>query len=65
MTSQIGQLAAQPGSAELKQAVLSSLDNLQTQLNAPFLSALATGFASAQTGVSNATAGNMGGALSG
>ena len=63
MTSQIGQLAAQPGSAELKQAVLSSLDNLQTQLNAPFLSALATGFASAKTGVSNATAGNMGSAL--
>ncbi|WP_395707308.1 transglutaminase domain-containing protein [Casimicrobium huifangae] len=63
LTAQIGQLAAQPGSAELKQAVLSSLDNLQTQLNAPFLSALAAGFASAQTGVSNATAGNMGSAL--
>jgi hypothetical protein len=63
MTSQIGQLAAQPGAPELKQAVLASLDNLQTQLNAPFLSVLAAGFASAQTGVSNATAVNMGSAL--
>ncbi|MBL8309875.1 MAG: hypothetical protein JNL19_05585 [Burkholderiales bacterium] len=63
LTSQIGQLAAQPGSAELRQAVVASLDNLQTQLNAPFVAPLATGFASAQATVASANAGAMGAAL--
>lgn len=63
MTSQIGQLAAQPGAAEMRQAVLASLDNLQTQLNAPFLTSLAAGFSNAQTAIAGAGSSTMGTAL--
>ncbi len=63
MTSQIGLLATQPGADERRQAVLASLDNLQTQLNAPFLSALAAGFSNAQSAVAGASGATMGAAL--
>ena len=62
MTAQIGQLAAQPGSAELKQAVLSSLDNLQTQLNAPFCQRWRQDL-HRQNGREQRDGGNMGSAL--
>ena len=63
LTSQLGLLASQPGSAELRQAVLASLDNLQTQLNAPFLVPLTAGFTAAQSGVATAGTASMGAAL--
>lgn len=64
LSTDIDQLATQPQSISLRDSVLREIDGLVAQFNAPFLSALAPGFASARGGIASANVGTMGSALS-
>lgn len=63
MTNDVDQLAAQPGSAALRQLVLGELDNAIGQLTAPFMTPLVPGFTSARATLAAASAATVGAAL--
>ena len=64
LTTDIDQLATQPQSTSLRDAVLREIDGLVAQFNAPFLSALAPGFVAARSAIASANVATMGPALS-
>ncbi len=64
LTTDVDQLAARPQSTASRDAVLREIDGLVARLNAPFLSALAPGFAAARSAIASASPATMGSALS-
>ncbi|MBK8741297.1 MAG: putative Ig domain-containing protein [Betaproteobacteria bacterium] len=63
LTIEVDRLALAPGDLDQKQTVLTLLDNLVLQLNAPFTQALAPVFAAARSALAAAATGAVGGVL--